>query len=296
MPLLQIYERPDGITVYLAPLGVWTQWKKLLAIVPLGIAAGLMAYAREYVPAVMSGLFVLVNGVSCLVVASRRASFSVHGDHLTITTRFRLVSGGRRTSIHRDQIIALNAVGGLRIVTLREELCLFSERELQETARLASLLRQALHLFEEVPLREQELRVSFTGPLWRVPTPGILAFRAGELTLRNPFQAGPFFVFSARSGPRPRWAYGSTLNVMRLEPHEIVGRAPKGKPNSLVIAPTTALFLRRNYTIPAGIAGPRLRTIFFWTPITFQIFCEDGNALHAALATFWNKSDLVAKL
>ena len=79
---------------------------------------------------------------------------------------------------------------------------------------------------------------------------------------------------------------------MSLEPHEIVGRLPDGELNSLLISPTTPLFLRRNYMIPAGVSGPNLRPIFFWKSITFQIFSQDSNALQAALAQFWNQTDL----
>jgi hypothetical protein len=136
-------------------------------------------------------------------------------------------------------------------------------------------------------LRANELRIQFTGPLWAHPTAGVLGVRAGELSLRSVYQLGALFIFRAKNGPRPTWAYGSILNVISLETHEIVGRSPADLPSCLVISPTTALFMRRNYTIPPGIAGPKLRTIFFWKRPVFQIFSEDANALQAALGVFW---------
>jgi len=133
-----------------------------------------------------------------------------------------------------------------------------------------------------------ELRVSFTGPLWPVPTPGFW-LSVGELTLRNPLsEATPFFFVFKRSigslaqgGPSVR-----LLNVMSLEPHEIVGRAPECRPSRLLISPFDSPVLTdaANYTIRRA-SGPYCARSFSGTPVTFQIFSDDAKP-EAALAMF----------
>jgi hypothetical protein len=250
-----------------------------------------MLYAGDYLAAALVESFAFLHLLFCLVVARRRAVLSVRENQLRIVLVLLFRRKRQQLSVPRDQIIALNAMGGLRIVTAAREWCHFSERDHAELESLGGLLRKALQVPEEVPLGPCEMRVQFTGPIWPQPTSGVLGYRAGELTLRSPGQLVPFFIFRAKSGPRRVWAYGSTLNVINLESHEIVGRSPAGQQTSLVISPTTPLLLRRNYAIPPGVAGPWLRTIFFWSPVTFHIYFDDANALQTALGLFWGNEE-----
>jgi hypothetical protein len=287
---LTLENGPDGISLDLAPVGAWALVGKTVPALTAVVGAVLLANVQEYFLAGLAGLFALVQLVVFCYLAKIRSVFTVNENRLQVVTFLGQTVPVRRLQWPRDEIVAVNSCGGLRVITAAKEQSFFLERDPEEIDFVASVLRQALHVPDDVPPRTGELRVHFTGPLWPHSTPGILGFRAGELTLRTPLMATPLFFFRARSGPHSQWVHSSLLNIILLEPHEIVGRLPHGERGKLVIAPTTPLLLRRNYTIPPGIVGRKLRTILFWKRISFHICCDNGDSLQTALACFWTRS------
>lgn len=284
---LTVKQRPDGLSLALAPVGPFFLWRQGVVSLVVGGAAIGLALTDHFAAAGIVGLCGLVLLTAWLVNAAAHAIVTVTTDHLQLATFLYGVQPLRKLEWSREQIVALNSRRGLCIITAANERQFFLERDPVELDYVASVLRQALQITEDVAPGRGELSVLFSGPLWPRPTPGIIGVRSGELTLRTSLTRAPLFIFSAHSAPRPRRVYGNPRNVIRLQPNEIVCRLPEAGLPMLLIAPTTPWPLRRGYTIPAGIVGRKMRLIPFWRRIAFEIWCEDGKALQAALASFW---------
>ena len=290
MRRLRCATNSDGISITLAPLGLWVPGRMAARGMLSAGAAVALARWDAPVPACILGLYALLQIVSYLVSAGLQHELTVIDGSLTICSFFHKARRNKKKAWERGQVVAVNSRIGLWVFTSVGEQRFLRGREKCEIDQVASLLRDALNVCEEITPGPSELAVRFRGPFWSAETPGVLASRAGELTLRSPLMRDPFFYFCSRSAPQASRLYMADVNVIFLSPHEIVGRTPEGAAGRVVIAPTTFMLLRRNFIIPPGIAGQRWRTIFFWMRLEFQIYCEDAARLQAALGVFWQTS------
>jgi len=256
----------------------WTQWRNSRTTA-FGMVAVLIACMREDLPGCPFRFVCLVNsGVYLGSYHSSVCFFRCTENHLSNKlTLFeaRLSAVGDGVSIR--SVVALNTVGGLRIVTFVKSFAFFPTRTRMRLPA-CGLLREAL------PFSRSPLPLAGAGAS---PSPAALAgFRRlafPGLSVRAnchcvTISGHPFFCFQRSIGaPRPKWGLRFDLNVMSLEPQRLSDGRPWPAEQSPDIA-CDSLFLRRNSTIPAGIAARSLRHALFLDACTFQIFSTDANA------------------
>jgi hypothetical protein len=290
-------ERADGVAFTLPPVGYRDLWRQAGFALSLG-AAGLLVLLGDCcccssLVSVLLGTLGLLIFAGWLVNARMEGAVLIVGDRLLIWNTYpgtRVATGIDEARADIVTVHALNALNGITVVTPTTDYRFFPYRDPEELRWIAAMVRQRLGLPEERPPAANELRVCYAGMVWPEPVPGILGVRPEELTLRHPFARLPHLTFRPRKPSLLRQAFPGTGNsIVVLDPVEIILRQRPDEPACLEIAPVTPFYRRRGYFFLPGIVDGKQRIVGSWTwkRVELTIWCEYGEALQQALATFW---------
>ncbi len=265
---------PDGVMIHLPPLGrerVGGPWALALSVfVVIVLALGVCpSLVRGEVPpgscllccaapVAVAWLLALLLG---LAQSTRRYECSVSADAVTVRART-LLGEGVVWSWPRRDVKAVGAWNGLWVVAWGRQ-GMMQERDGEEVAWLALVLRTVLGVPGSEPPGRHDAAVEIDLPKYRARMPGILRVARGRMTLRHGVADRPVLHFVARPrGPllpvQPVWS-GRTL---ALAPDDLSCRPAEPRGSVLEIEPTGSGFVLR-------------------------LWSEDPDALPRALARFW---------
>lgn len=276
LPPAVLEQQTDGVRVTL-PRGSFGKWPAaifgLLGI--FLIVVGLL----EPIRLAYFGLFIC-EGLARCFAALRWGVVTVAAGRLKVKCRTLLC--WQRRSWTRESVRAVAAWHGLRVVDAAGTIQgFFGERDSEELAQIAGLIRDSLQVPAELVASEGEVALTFTGPYWKDAVAGVLQARAGTMVLYPCSLQGPYLKFRAGGNVLSNWWLHGALTVL---PSDIHGQRNVNGQAVLELAPADVCcrWEKEDEEDPLRRGSPFLDALPPWTRLS-RPFSSPGAIVHVIL-------------